>query len=403
MPIGKLLASTIASAADRLEQVPKMLRTVEQATASAEASSTITLIFQPTLQPFKGDPPLPLVDHIDPTTKKMSLTVTSTVTAKVDASASGSVGTGGIGVNGSVGASGRAEIKADIRNLKIQLFSSPQFLTLYVDHVTFTSVNGGKPDVDVGLDLSQGTAGIEFGGALSFVKPLEDLLKSLGSNPLQIGVTPEGISAGLNLAIPSVAVGVFSLQHMAFTASLTLPFTGDPAQLRFAFCSRERPFLLTVGVFGGGGYVTMHLGLNGMKFFELSLEFGGAFALDVGVASGGVSVMAGIYFSYDDIKGIDLAGFFRAEGSVEVLGLVTISTVFSLTLGYMAPIGSGSGSAYGVATFSLSIDVTFFSTSVSFEVEKQFSGGGDPTFGDMYGPDDWATYCDAFAQGTVLN
>jgi hypothetical protein len=44
------------------------------------------------------------------------------------------------------------------------------------------------------------------------------------------------------------------------------------------------------------------------------------------------------------------------------------------------------------------VKIAFFSVSVSLSLERRFAGAaGDPTFEDTVEPDDWATYCGAFA------
>ena len=60
------------------------------------------------------------------------------------------------------------------------------------------------------------------------------------------------------------------------------------------------------------------------RVLEAAFEFGAAIALDFGVASGSVSIMAGIYFKLETIDDghIDatLTGYFRLRGEVDVLG-----------------------------------------------------------------------------------
>jgi hypothetical protein len=52
----------------------------------------------------------------------------------------------------------------------------------------------------------------------------------------------------------------------------------------------------------------------------------------------------------------------------------------------------------GEATLTVGIEVLFFSTHVTLHVEREFEGAsGDPAFDELVEPDDWATYCGAFA------
>jgi hypothetical protein len=159
---------------------------------------------------------------------------------------------------------------------------------------------------------------------------------------------------------------------------------------------------------------------------EASIEFGGAVAFNLGVASGSVSVMAGIYFKLEHKPeippsgstsavpahdAITLTGYVRANGSLNVLGLITISAEFYLALSYTND--GGKNLVEGEASLTVEIDILFFSKSVTLTVHKSFAGpgssslaartaaalpaGGSPSFGDQMSQDDWNTYCDAFA------
>jgi len=126
----------------------------------------------------------------------------------------------------------------------------------------------------------------------------------------------------------------------------------------------------------------------------VSLEFGAAVSIDLGVASGGVSIMAGIYFSLQTVPSnqVQLTGFLRADGNLSVLGIISLSMEFYLGFTYLDP-----GQAYGTATVTVSISVLFFSTTVSATMTKTIGGGSDPDFAQAISAADWDTYCEAFA------
>jgi hypothetical protein len=164
--------------------------------------------------------------------------------------------------------------------------------------------------------------------------------------------------------------------------------------VRFGLCTQDNPFLLTVWIFGGGGFFSLALGADGIEELQVELEFGAAVSINLGVASGGVSIMAGIYFALQTTptKLIQLTGFLRADGNLSVLGIITISMEFYLALTYLNP-----GQAFGEATVKLSISVLFFSVSVSATMRKTLGGGHDPDFRQAISQADWDTYCEAFA------
>src|SRR4029077_10783796 len=122
---------------------------------------------------------------------------------------------------------------------------------------------------------------------------------------------------------------------------------------------------------------------------------GGEFSLDLGVASGSVHIMAGIYFQ---LKGTssDLTGFVDIGGEVSVLGIISISIDLNLSLSWQhSPQGD---KIQGRATLTVSVHVVFFSISVQLSVERSFgSGSGDPHVAQVIGVHDWALYAGAFA------
>jgi len=144
---------------------------------------------------------------------------------------------------------------------------------------------------------------------------------------------------------------------------------------------------------------------NGVQRLEAAFEFGASVSMNFGVASGGVHVMAGIYFCYDTTNGVALSGYFRAGGNVSVLGLVSVCIELSLSLTYEA----ASGKALGRATLTVEIELFLFSTSVEIECERKFAGSkSDPTFAQMMSPyhdpddptvtiDPWEEYFAAYA------
>ena len=143
----------------------------------------------------------------------------------------------------------------------------------------------------------------------------------------------------------------------------------------------------------------MEIDTAGMKQLEVSLEFGAAASIDIGVASGEVHIMAGIYFSLQRKEGSSdlsctLTGFLRLGGSLNVLGIIKVSVEFNLSFTYKDP-----GKCYGRATLTVHVEVLFFSASVELTVEKVFGGNsGDPKFRDLIGTTDiWSEYANAFA------
>lgn len=279
-----------------------------------------------------------------------------------------------------------------------------QFIVLNFDKIEF--VLGSKQKADVNVEFG----GIEFVGVLSFVEALKTLIPLDGfSDPPGLDITEEGITGSLSLALPNLTFGVFSLTNMSLAAGFSIPFIGDPLSVWFAFCTRDNPFCLTVAMFGGGGFFSITLQPNGLKCLEASFEFGASLTMDIGVASGGIYAMAGIYFKMEmnsttgDLDAT-LTGYFRMGGFLSVLGIISISIELYLELTYE----SATGKCTGRATLTIEVEVLFFSVSVEITAEREFSGSnGDPSFAELMAPypdpfdghevDPWLVYCEAFA------
>jgi hypothetical protein len=120
------------------------------------------------------------------------------------------------------------------------------------------------------------------------------------------------------------------------------------------------------------------------------------------VASGGVQIMAGIYFKLERKENDPsnalvptLSGFLQMGGYLSVLGLIKVSLEFVLSFTY----DGAKDKAYGRATLTVKVEVVFFSTSVEVTVEKSFGGhGGDPKFRELFtAAPVWSEYALAFA------
>ena len=296
------------------------------------------------------------------------------------------------------GSEPRADVDARISNFELHLLPPTRFIEIEFEQIAFVAVAGRKPDVDVKLGE------IRFVGPLSFVEELKKLIPLDGfSDPPALEVTPAGITSSFSLALPNLAVGVFALQNLSLGAGFAIPFTDGPLTVSFNFCKREEPFLLTVSLFGGGGFFRLSIDPNGVQMLEAALEFGASCSIDLGVAQGGVHVMAGIYFKIESGKGVTLTGYFRLGGNMSVLGIISVSIEINLSFTYQDP-----GKAVGRATITVEIDVFMFSVSVEVECERKFAGSAnDPTFRELMGPEldpdpaktvrPWTTYCEAYA------
>ena len=121
---------------------------------------------------------------------------------------------------------------------------------------------------------------------------------------------------------------------------------------------------------------------------------GAQLSLNFGVASGSISIFAGITASYDATGGFTLTAFVRMHGHLQVLGLISISLDLTLALTYDGCKLSGS------VELKVEVEILFFSKTVKIRFERTFVGSnGDPTLRDVMAP-----YCvdDRFAETPML-
>ncbi len=293
------------------------------------------------------------------------------------------------------GSQAGAEITAEITDFALNLFPDAPLIALNFDRLAFRAATGRKADVDVVFE------GIEFQGVLGFVNTLKELVPFDGfSDPPYLDVDASGLRAGFDLALPNVAVGVFSLENIALHAGVEVPFLGEALTVGFAFCSREKPFRLTVLMIGGGGFVGLTLSPKGLVVLEMSLEACACLSISLGVASGSVSIAVGVYLRLED-EGGSLTGYFRVRGEVDVLGLISASITLELSLTY----DFGSGKMIGRASIEIEVEVFLLSFSVTVSCERRLAGSnGDPTYAEILTLDpgtgsapEWDAYCAAFA------
>jgi hypothetical protein len=272
---------------------------------------------------------------------------------------------------------------------------SEYLINVKFDHIKFEVTDKKKPDVSVKMADKDG---IFFGGPLKFINLLNSIIPMNGfDDPPYLDVSLTGVKCGYTQAVPNLQLGAFTLANISIGAEVNLPFTGGPLTLGFRFCERHQPFTLTFAFLGGGGFFGMEVDLQGIRQIEAAFELGAAASVNFGVASGAVSIMAGIYFKMTFESGqnsTQLTGYVRINGAVCVLGLITASIELYMALTYLID----KNKAYGEASLKIKVEVLFFSKTVTIQTQRTFAGSGnDPNFGATMQPIDWATYCEAFA------
>ncbi len=296
-----------------------------------------------------------------------------------------------------------ARSQTTVENVELQvIFDHEPVVTVPFKRITFTSTDGKKPDPDISMGA------IRFGGLLGFVARLAELVDQHGFNdPPAVAVTDEEVVSTFSFQVPTIAIGMFALENVAFGAKLALHFNGDPLTLAFTFATPDNPFRLTVSALGGGGHLAIGFSTAGLVAIDGLLEFGASISLNLVVARASAEVMGGVAFSYRKIGLTETGGltaFLRIHGELDVLSLISISVDLLLTLIYQFS-GPDEGKLVGRAQLAVEVKIVFFSETVVVEVEQKFAGSnGDPTFAELMAPADfagdlpWNVYCAAFTE-----
>jgi hypothetical protein len=301
----------------------------------------------------------------------------------------------------------QVSIQGKLTSFSINLIGSPSFVIVNVKTLTFTSTNGNKPDCRLIIDT------VDFGEALSFVKELAAALNPANGPFLEFAGT--SIRAGFRFHVPNMTVGAFTLMQLAIEVAVSLSFNGDPVRCQFGLSDENHPFMLSAGIYGGGGFLQLQLGMDGVQSLEGALEFGLVAAISIGPVSGYGYVVAGIYFSIagDQSK---VCGFVHAHGHMDIFGIISMDIDLYVGLCY-----GPSGHVHGLAKFSVSVHILFFSADYHMQAEYDFAGSGSgaspnalnapapvlfhdpqaippPVFADNFvSPERWAARFDAFA------
>jgi hypothetical protein len=268
---------------------------------------------------------------------------------------------------------------------------SDGLLELKFAKLSFTQEAGKAPNLAVeGLE-------VELGGDLGLLKTLQDEV-DLGDALPRIHATPQGMTASYALDLPEVEAGMFLMRNISVGVGVEVPFDGRPVVAKLSFCSPEDPFNLSVLSFGGGGYLRFEIVQGGDQTLEASLDFGSSVAIGVGIATAEAHALGGVRFLQQGSK-VTVTGFIRIGGSVEVLGLVSISVDLRVELSYAGGVLSGR------ATVAVEIDVTFWSGSITLDSGTFVLAGAEApaaiSSAKVSAPPpelpDWKRYRDAFA------
>ncbi len=269
------------------------------------------------------------------------------------------------------GASASVGTVIALTDFSLQLLPGASFVTVQFQSFQFTASTGQGTHSQCLLDKDNP---VLLGDALGFVSGIVSAFAPLGNGaggaPV-IQPSGSGLGVGYSFTLPPIEAGGFQIIGLAFEALLILSFSGDPLKLRFYLASAQKHFLISAGIWGGGGFFGLEISSQGVDLVQGCMEFGAAAALDLGVADGEVHILGGIYFEFGDRRCI-LTGFVRAGGSLNILDIIEMTVEFYIGLTYQQI--DSQTSVYGTCTVTVSISILFFSADVSLTMNWQWAG-----------------------------
>lgn len=302
--------------------------------------------------------------------------------------------------------------------LAVEIAGDPNGVRLQFSEAWFASRSGQK--TQFGLELKSATM---IGQILSFIQQLQAALApSLTHAARMIDVDPEGVRVRLPpLVLPPITLGALDITDVRIASSVSLPFVKRPPSFTFDFSTPDAPFIVAVGIFGGGGFVSLTLDTDGIQSLSAMFQFGGYRALELGVVRGRVFLFGGISFSSQRLvdqpgSRLTLTAFIHCGGEATVFRIVTVCVDFYVSLTYET--GSGS-SLIGRARLTYSVKIGFFSRRATVNYVHVFQGSksssskimrlGDQDVPQLFGERDtsspvdylsraeWLAYREAFA------
>jgi hypothetical protein len=213
---------------------------------------------------------------------------------------------------------------------------------------------------------------VVLGEMVAFLQALQSYLTPSDGNGfyLRPASGSPGIEVGYGLNLGTISLGPVSFINVSLNAGCRLPFDKSNALFTISLSRPDSPFLISVGIYGGGGYLGLIADGKSIVGFEASFEFGGVSAFSFGPLNGIGMLTTGIFLRklYDKTT---IEGFFFCGGSARIACFgISASLMVSIS---MEPGGGMVGQA--VFSFSFSIGPVHFDFHVTvFKTQAKLGG-----------------------------
>ncbi|WP_146006713.1 hypothetical protein [Bradyrhizobium forestalis] len=241
-------------------------------------------------------------------------------------------------------------------------------VTLMFSSAQFVNESGKGSDFDIVYK------DFELGPNAAFLKPLQTLMNPGGSGPyVRPSSEVPGIEAGYSLDLGIISIGTVSFINVSINAACVLPFNGARATFVASIGREDRPVLLSIAPYTGGGFLALYADAQRLIGFAASFEFGGGGGFKFGPLTGQGRLTTGIYLrKMSKSNGDDdcvIEGFFYAGGEAHI-ACFAISATLVVRISHRQ-----GGSMQGSAVFTFSFSIGFAKLRYQVGVQKNMGPG----------------------------
>ena len=230
---------------------------------------------------------------------------------------------------------------------------------------------------------------IDFKAGLKFLADLIRTRSDMGQDPeqargfvpalIEADGLPIGVRTTLELDPGPLNFGAFSIDGLALNLSFELVAKPEfKVATRLSLASPDKPFMLSVGLLGGGGWLAAaasYLPSKGLVESEvdIAIAVGRVFAVNFGPIRGMAQVVFGVnakFVSSGSRSRFSLIVFFLFSGNFRLWGIITVGLYLRLEIEYQS---SGSLVGRGVVHITVKIG-RFFKRTVRQRVNYRFAG-----------------------------
>jgi hypothetical protein len=251
-----------------------------------------------------------------------------------------------------------------------RLLTPDNLLALAFKRVAAAERGGVAYRADIHLEHAQ------LRGALMLLQPaLSALIPDGFSRFGKQTYTTDHLEIDYTQALPSLLLGFSHTHALPMHTVVRLPMDDAPLSLS-----------VTVGAPTGGTYSRAEMDTDGVRSAEAVATFSAPMTFELGEALATSGAYGGTSLSYQRGAPATFFGVVRGYGMLSALGIMRLSTTFTLPMGYYA----AASKPLGAATLRLNPTLAFFERGVRLPLHRALSSA-------YPNDEDWSAYAAAFA------